>query len=923
MRRLVKEELLKFNGKPLFPERVAFTVDYSLSPAEAQLYQAVTEYVQEEFNRADNLNNERKNTDGFALTILQRRLASSPEAIYQSLRRRRERLEHRLAEEKLGKRASEYSEDFSDYDEDDLPPDEQEKLEEKVVDHASAAATIAELEAEIRTLKRLEKMANNVRMSGVDRKWDELSRLLQDNEEMFGEDGQREKLIIFTEHRDTLNYLTGKIRSLLGSVESVVTIHGGMLRDERRKAEELFKQDKGVRILIATDAAGEGINLQRAHLMINYDLPWNPNRLEQRFGRIHRIGQTEVCTLWNLVANETREGFVFQRLFQKLEEERQALGGKVFDILGKVTFENKSLRELLIEAVRYGNDPEVRARMDQVVDYAMNPDAFRKLIEERALTEDVMDVHMVNAIREDMERIEAHKLQPHFIEAFFVEAFTNVGGKIRKRENGRYEITSVPYAVRSRDMQIGYGEHVLNRYERVCFDKEFCNVPGLPQAALICPGHPLLEAVIDLIRERNVDVMKRGAIFIDDDDYSVNARILFYIEDAIQDGVFLANGNRRVISKHAHFVEIHEDGSAGSGGYAPYLDYRAADEVEMSAVRSWMQTQGWLTNNVENLAKSFAIQNLIPPHIAEVKTRKEKLLDKTAKAVKDRMIAEIQYWDYRAYELAQKEAAGKTTKLNSKLAQRRAEDLQLRMQTRLAEIEKERQISPMPPIITGGALVIPKGLLHKLMHVEEPGVFGYGDRQAIEYAAMNAVMQIEKRIGYRPSDVSAAKCGYDVEKIAYTEWQEMLWNSEVGKNSLKILECLFPSVAVILGVKLDADVLFSAFVDDQAGQILQRIKRLSALSDHDAGVISLDVDDNRVVALIGECDGLFKADRMENGIQKIRYSLFDFLVRKNIGERNHPAFVGDLGEFIESSTGDTLGRGVGSDEVGVLLLELV
>lgn len=411
MRRLTKEELLKFDGTPLFPERIAYTVNYSLSPQEAQLYQAVTDYVQEEFNRADNLNNERKTTVGFALTILQRRLASSPEAIYQSLRRRRERLEHRLAEEKMGKRAADYTDAAYDIDDDDdLTPDEQEAVEEKVVDHASAAATIAELEIEIKTLKRLEKMANDVRVSGVDRKWDELSSLLQDNQAMYGEDNQREKLIIFTEHKDTLNYLAGKIRALLGDDEAVVTIHGGMLRDERRKTEQLFKQDVGVRILIATDAAGEGINLQRAHLMINYDLPWNPNRLEQRFGRIHRIGQTEVCHLWNLVANETREGYVFQRLFLKLEEERQALGGKVFDILGKVSFDNKSLRDLLIEAVRYGNDPEVRARLNRVVDKSLDPQIFRDIIRENALTDDVMDIHMVNAIREDMERVEAHKL---------------------------------------------------------------------------------------------------------------------------------------------------------------------------------------------------------------------------------------------------------------------------------------------------------------------------------------------------------------------------------------------------------------------------------------------------------------------------------------------------------------------------------
>lgn len=167
--------------------------------------------MREEFNRADNLNNEHKTTVGFALTILQRRLASSPEAIYQSLRRRRERLERQLAEGKLGKRAKEFYD--TDFDEDDLSADEQKNFEQKVVDHASAAATIAELKAEIKTLKRLENMANDVRVRDVDRKWEELSRLLQDDGAMFDSNGNREKLIIFTEHRDSMNYLTDKIRS--------------------------------------------------------------------------------------------------------------------------------------------------------------------------------------------------------------------------------------------------------------------------------------------------------------------------------------------------------------------------------------------------------------------------------------------------------------------------------------------------------------------------------------------------------------------------------------------------------------------------------------------------------------------------------------------------------------------------------------
>ena len=583
---------------------------------------------------------------------------------------------------------------------------------------------------------------------------------------MFDKDGQREKLIIFTEHKDTLNYLTAKIRSLLGQEEAVVAIHGGMLRGERRKVEELFRQDKNVRILVATDAAGEGINLQRAHLMINYDLPWNPNRLEQRFGRIHRIGQTEVCHLWNLVARETREGFVFQRLFEKLDEERQALGGKVFDILGKMTFENRSLRELLIEAVRYGNQPEVRERLNRVVDKSMNADALYALIREQALTDDVMDIQTVMSIKEDMERIEARKLQPYFLEAFFVEAFRSVGGKIRPRERGRYEIIAVPFAVRSRDMQIGYGEPVLNRYERVCFDKSRCAVPGRPPAALLTPGHPLLEATLDLVRERNADVMKRGAVFIDENDDGMEARLLVYIEDEIQDGVLLKDGRRRTISKRVHFVELKEDGSAFNAGYAPYLDYRAVSAEERPAAAEWLKNQRWLCAGVEERAKAYAIEHLTPTHFAEVKERREARLNKTAQAVKTRLTAEIQYWDYRAGELKRKEDAGKpNAKLNSQLAERRAEELAARMQARLAEIERERKISPMPPVITGGAVVIPKGLLRELTHSGEAADFGGAERKAVELAAMNAVMKIERSFGFQPIDVSAENRGYDIESF--------------------------------------------------------------------------------------------------------------------------------------------------------------
>ena len=768
MRRLVKEELLKFDGKPLFPERIAYTVNYDLSPMEARLYQEVTEYVQDGFNRAERLENERKNTVGFALTILQRRLASSPAAIYCSLDRRAKRLTQLLQEEKLKRRASEFRFDFKGYgdadDFDDAPSSEIEEAEDEMVAKASASQTIAEMEEEIRTLHRLTKMAGQVRASGEDRKWDELSRLLQENKNIVGANGEREKLIIVTQHKDTLYYLQEKISSLLGRAEAVVTIHGGMVRDERRKVEERFKQDKEVLVLIATDAAGEGINLQRAHLMINYDLPWNPNRLEQRFGRIHRIGQTEVCYLWNLVAKETREGDVFQRLFGKLEEERKALGGKVFDILGKLTFENKPLRELLIEAIRYGNDPKIREKLNTVMDSSLNRKKLKGILTERALTEDVMNPSTVSRIREDMERMEARKLQPFFIESFFLAAFKSLNGRIYKREPGRYEITRVPFDIRNRDMQIGFGEPVLSRYERICFDKEQANIPGLVPASFVTPGHPLLSAISDLVREKYGSDLKQGTIFIDDADDGEDFRILFYIENSIQDGVASGTGQRRVISKRVHFVEIKKNGEAVSAGFAPYLDYRAPNDDERNRVLSALQQESWLKDDVEDIAVRFAIQNIIPNHLNEVRDRKKVLLDKTESAVKERLTSEIQYWDFRANELREKESLGKrNAKLNADQAARRAEELTARLEKRLSEIAQERKITAMPPVVVGGALIVPKGWFVQNGNAETNA--DAQSRAEIEKIAMHTVTAIEYELGYEPKDVSAEKCGYDIESL--------------------------------------------------------------------------------------------------------------------------------------------------------------
>lgn len=796
MRRMVKESLLKFDATPLFHERIAYTVPYKLSPFEAQLYKAVTDYVRDEFNRAEALQNDKRaGTVGFALTILQRRLASSPEAIYQSLRRRRERLESRLRELELLQRGGQPvtpitpvepvldEEDVQDLE--DAPDSEVEDAEEQILDQATAARTIAELKAEIGTLKNLEDLALSVRRSGADTKWRELASLfgeiftpaalaehVAETSPPYGKGGiakpnvsARQKLVIFTEHRDTLNYLANRIGTLLGRKEALVIIHGGMGREERMKAQESFKHDPEVQVLLATDAAGEGINLQRAHLMVNYDLPWNPNRIEQRFGRIHRIGQTEVCHLWNLVAEETREGDVYRRLLEKLEEARGALGGQVFDVLGKLQFDGKPLRDLLIEAIRYGERSDVQARLNRVVAEAFDRTKLQDLLEERALAQDAMDASRVYRIREDMERAEARRLQPHYIESFFLEAFQRLGGTPKQREPRRYEITHVPAPVRNRDRLIGIGEPVLPRYERIAFEKALVAPPGQALAAFVCPGHPLLDATIDLTLERHRDLLKRGTILIDERDSGIKPRVLFYLEHAIQDASVTRSGERRVVSKRLLYIELDESGQAHHLHYAPYLDYRPlkSDEPSIEAILARPEC-AWLTRELEHKAQGYAVADVVPEHLEEVRSRKVDLIAKTEAAVKERLTKEISYWDHRAEQLKLQEQAGKANaRLNSSEARKRADGLHGRLEKRLDELKQERQLSPLPPVIIGGVLIVPMGLLHAMKGQPRATTALSPDTQASAARARATVMEIERGLGYEPVDREQDKLGYDIE----------------------------------------------------------------------------------------------------------------------------------------------------------------
>jgi superfamily II DNA or RNA helicase len=715
MRRLTKEELYRFDGTPLFPERRAYTPSYSLSPQETGLYQAVTTYVREEMNRADcSGDNNRRSSVGFALQILQRRLASSPAAIHRSLERRRKRLEERLREEKLMRQAglaplSRVSAlPAYDPDEiDDAPGAEAEAVEEQILDAATAAQTIAELEAEILILIDLEDRALRLKLSGRDTKWRELDTILDDPIILEPATGLRRKIVIFTEPRDTLEYLAQKIGGKVGA-EAVVVIHGGIAREARRAAIAAFNSDPLVRVMVANDAAGERVNLQRgAHLMVNYDLPWNPNRLEQRFGRIHRIGQTEVCHLWNLCAANTREGEVYRRLLDKLEEARAALGGKVYNVLGEL-FEGQALRDLLIDAIRYGDSAEVKAELFRKVDGAVDTDAIEKLVAERKLTSEGLDPRTVAAIREEMERAQARRLQPHFISAFFREAFTTLGGRIAERERGRYEILRTPSVLKHRDRLIGRGDPVLDRYARITFDKSL--VFGQPQAELVSAGHPLLDATVDIVLERFQPLLQQGGVLVDDADPGMAPRLLVYLEHAIRDGRTVKSGEPRVVSQRLQFILLAEDGNAADGGAAPYLDYRPIT-VEERTRFSDLLAAPWLATGTEERALGYAIAKLVPTHLAEVKKRRLGEIDKVEREVRDRLNREIHYWDGRAARLREEERAGREQRINAVNAEATVQRLLDRLHTRQQELDRERQITALPPVLKGAALVIPAGLL--------------------------------------------------------------------------------------------------------------------------------------------------------------------------------------------------------------------
>ena len=520
---------------------------------------------------------------------------------------------------------------------------------------------------------------------------------------------------MFSEHKDTLEYVADRIESELGRPEAVVRIHGGVKRHDRRAIQDRFRVDPTVQVLVATDAAGEGVNLQTANMMVNYDLPWNPNRIEQRFGRVHRIGQHLPCHLWNLVAHRTREGKVFERLFDKIEQQRIVYGDQVYDVLGASQI-NISLRDLLMQAIVADTDPAHAAWMDEVIEADIGP-TMEAVLKERALIAGLADPAANDKIRRDMEIARARKLQPWFVETFFTEALRLYGGRITGREPGRFEVTRVPATVRAAaDPRLG---PVQDRYQRVTFDK--ANIqPDHPndsdaavRADLISPGTPLLSAVIAKVLADHASTLQRGAVLIDPDDPSTEPRLLVYLDHTITDGRQVHHG-RQVVSRRFHYVEIDRHNNTTDPGGEPYLNYAPLPDDERDLLDGRLDLD-WASHTAEDTARAWAIEHLAGPHFDEIDAVTDARVAKVKTAVAERLHSEIRYWDKRASEIKAQETAGRKPRLNSTRAQARAEELATRLERNDdLELDQEADLHNNPPTVVAAAVVVPQGLLDEL-----------------------------------------------------------------------------------------------------------------------------------------------------------------------------------------------------------------
>jgi hypothetical protein len=749
--RRTKEALVSFphpdtgEVKKLFTKREVRTAAFELDGDELDFYDQLTRYVEDQSIRASAEDATRGRAVGFTMAMLQRRMASTIYAVRRSLQRMRDKRQRVLDDPEAYRRAQiekQLPEDF-----DDLPEEEREEIIAELED-VVASVDPAALRTEIARLEALIDQARSLEQREVESKLTKLRAVLTELG-VFRDPGM--KLIVFTEHKESLDFLAadGKDGRPLGKLRewglTVTQIHGGMKIGDRDMpgtricAEREFRES--AQVLVATEAAGEGINLQFCWSMVNYDIPWNPVRLEQRVGRIHRYGQERDCTIVNFVAINTREGRVLQKLLDRLREIRRELGtDQVFDVVGEV-FPSNLLDRLFRDLYMRRLDlPSVEDRIVREVDARK----FREITESALEGLAKRELNLSHIVAKSIEARE-RRLVPEVIEQFFTDAGPIAGVLPKPTTKGGhvYRIGKVPRHL------IPIGDRLESRFGRlgreyglIVFDK--AELQASPSLEWVTPGHPLFEAIRDDVLGRTEQHLQRGAVFFD----------LHRTESSLLD-VFAASikdGRGQTLHRQLFVVDARPNGQRSLRLPTVFLDVSPAPDgtVVPECGDDIYDRQR---------AEQFLVEQRLHPWLREVTAERSRQLSLVARHVEISLNALIDRQQRQLGEYLNRQIDGQTVQgLDGLIAQaeQHLDELNNRLESRRRELEQERHCTTADVTHIGRAWVLP--------HPQRatPELASMVQDEEIEHIAVQLAIEYEEARGCVVESVEDQNRGFDL-----------------------------------------------------------------------------------------------------------------------------------------------------------------
>jgi len=720
----------------IFTKRIPKTVDFQIDGDEFELYRDVTRFVKRQSARAAaNEEDPRARAVAFLMALYQRRLASSTRAVRRSLENRARRLETGLKRaEELARTAPPTLPDPEELEE--MEESERERLE-LLIEAVTLAGNAEDIRLEIDELHNLAVQAKRVEDAGAEAKLSRLNGLLHD-EGFF--DHPDKRLLIFTEFKDTLDYL---MERLADWGFRVGCIHGGMKpgsRDEpgtRLFAEQQFREGD-IQILVATEAAGEGINLQVCHILFNYDIPWNPNRLEQRMGRIHRYGQKKDCLIFNFVASNTIEGRVLQRLHEKLQEIRDALDDDaVFNVVGEILPAAQVERVLREYYAGQLGDADLEDRLLRNVDEGR----FRAICQNalEGLASKKLNLEM---LIERRARAQERRVVPETIARFLAESsgFATLTLKPVANLPHAFDPGRTPIALRACEHEPDWRLPALAaKYPRISTQREAAEEHNLEW---VTPGHPLFEAIRRHTLRLAQPEFKKGARF-----YSLAAdqpaRIDFY-RARVVDGLGTVVHERLFAVETAATGEPRIREPSVLGDLIPVSDQPA----EASAVTAAVEPTAWLH------------EHALQPFLDEVRRERLDEVERIAEHVELSLTELLQKVDEEIGKAAadvEKGAQGAEGRL--KQAEDRHADLLARRERRRRDLERQRSLTLQGVERLTSVLVLPHP------ERESPDVRNLRPDAESEAVAMRVAMEHEQAEGRQVYDVSERNLGYDLTSL--------------------------------------------------------------------------------------------------------------------------------------------------------------